>query len=445
MALRKTRNWLLTGTGLLLVLLALAALFAYSLLHTDTPPVAERDAPLVPRLAQIYPGSPRTADAGALLSWGEAATPLAHINAATDQLPNGLALSMMPFMVDWDQSRLEGAEPFVLMRNVNAGGNPVLGENLLATVRVPLNGLRGLEWCLTPTRNKKDKDTFMGHAMLRFLFAPDGRPVILGSDGAPLPDALPPDDLMLSWEAWRPPMTRYDGLKGLDPDTYTLTARAYTGAQRFLTDIIRGNPWRCYPVKLPDVDDAQQLAFLTAALSGDAFARRVVGKLVADGVVQAEGLAALTPEQLERAEAIFATSRLPKDPLSALLEKADLSYQLLERSCITESLAMVQLALIRIHKEHDLGPPPEMELVPEGMPPWIQDLVTADRGTLLARIPGALLFVARNRQVLPTQSYRILEDAGLLQRGKGDASGPVMYYYDEASGTPYGDVRDNMM
>ncbi len=446
MFLSKFRKWLLVAVGLLLALLAALAVIAYILLHTATPDVAERDAPLVPRLAQAYPGPPRTADAEVLLSWAEQATPLARINTATDRLPNGLALSMLPFMVDWEHSRPEGEAPFLLMRNVNAGGNPVLGENLLATVRVPLDGLRGLEWCLTPTRNKRSQDTFMGHAMLRFVFSPERRPVILGSDGAPLPGALPPDDLMLSWEAWRPPMTSYDGLKGLDPDTYTLTARAYTGAQRFLTDIMRGNPWRCYPVQLPDVDDALPVTFLTAALSGDAFARRTIGQLVADGVLEAEGFAPLTPTQIERAEAIFATAKLPQDPLSALLRKADLSYQLLERSCITESLAMIQLALIRIHKDHDLGPPPKMELVPDGLPSWIQDLVTADRGTLLSHIPGALLFVARNRQVLPIEAYRILEDAGLLLPGPeagGDA--PMMYYYDKASSTPYGNLRDNMM
>jgi len=107
---------------------------------------------------------------------------------------------------------------------------------------------------------------------------------------------------MLSWEAWRAPMTRSDALQGLDLETYTLSARAYTGAQRFLTDIVRRNPWRCDPVRLPDVDDALQLTLLTAALSGDAFARRTIGKLVAEGVVRAEGLGQPMPEAVQRAE-----------------------------------------------------------------------------------------------------------------------------------------------
>jgi esterase/lipase superfamily enzyme len=37
-------------------MLALPAVLAYVLLHTDTADVAERDAPLVPKLAQTYPG-----------------------------------------------------------------------------------------------------------------------------------------------------------------------------------------------------------------------------------------------------------------------------------------------------------------------------------------------------------------------------------------------------
>jgi len=404
----KAPEWLIAVVVALLTLLALLVGLTYWLLHTETPDAAEREAPLVPRLPGDYPGAPRTIDVEQLLSWAEGATPLARINTATDRLPNGLALSMLPFMVDWEQSRTESDSPFLLMRNVNAGGNPIIGENLLATVRIPLDGLSSLQWCLTPTRKKKGADAFMGHAMLRFLFTKEKRPVILGRDGQPLPGALPPDDLMLSWEAWRPPLTSYDGLKGLDPKTYTLTARAYTGAQRFLTDIVRGNPWRCYPVKLPDLDDALQQTLLTAALSGDTFARRTMGEMAADGVVQAEGLQQATPAQMERVKSLFATSGLPEDPLSELLQHADMSYQLLKRSCITESLAMIQLALDRIHKEHDLGPPPELELVPSGLPPWIQDLVTADPATLLGHIPGALLFVARNRRVLPIQAYRIL-------------------------------------
>lgn len=122
---------------------------------------------------------------------------------------------MLPFTADWEHSRVNGAAPFVLMRNVNAGRRSIIGKSLLATLRVSLDGQNTLEWCLTPTRNERGKDTFMGHALLRLLFAEDQRPVILARDGEPLRAALPPDDLMLSWEAWRAPMTSCDRLQGL--------------------------------------------------------------------------------------------------------------------------------------------------------------------------------------------------------------------------------------
>jgi hypothetical protein len=177
--------------------------------------LAERNAPLVPRLAQDYPGEPRTADAEELLGWTEQATPLPRINTATDRLTNGLAMSMLALMADWEHSRVNGEAPFLLMRNVNAGGRSIIGESPLATLRVSLEVLNALEWCPTRTRDKRDKDTLIGHATLRFLFAKDQRPVTLARDGKPLSVALPTDDLMLSWEAWRAPMTSYDRLQGL--------------------------------------------------------------------------------------------------------------------------------------------------------------------------------------------------------------------------------------
>jgi hypothetical protein len=116
---------------------------------------------------------------------------------------------------------------------------------------------------------------------------------------------------------------------------------------------------------------------------------------------------------------------------------------LLRRSCVTQSLAAVQLALIRTHAKHGLGPPPELEIVPEDLPEWVDALATADTGTLLMRLPGALVFVARNGQVVPGNAHRILDAAGLLER---DANGaPVAFYYHVESMTPYGQLRDNMM
>ena len=415
------------------------------LLHTPTPAPEARLAPAVAALNAPAGGQPRIADAAKLLDWAGSTSPLALVHTVTDQLPNGLALSMVPFLVDWDASTLDGSAPFVLVRNVNAGGNPIAGDNLLATAKVPLDGVDQLQWCLTPTRKPNGKDSFMGHAMLRFVFTPSKRPQVLDQQGAPLTRARPIDDLMLSWEAWRPPLTRYDGLKGLDPASYALTARAYSGRQRFLTDVVRGNPWKCWPIRLPAFDDAVAEALVTALLIGDAQARHFLQTMVDDGSLQlqdADALKKIPEPELERAAAVFSVANLPKDPLTALVGKTALSYQLLERSCITESLTVVQLALQRIHARYDLGPAPRMAIVPTSLPKWLNDLATADTGTLLSHIPGALVYVALNPHVIPSRSYEILSNADLLVPGP---DGPLMYYYDKSTGTPYGDISDNLM
>jgi hypothetical protein len=403
-----------------------------------------RLAPTVPRLVDSAQRDTRVVSTHQLLEWGSAATPMALIDTAQDAFPNGLALSMVPLFVDWQASRFEGTDPHVLVRNVNVGGNPIDGENLLATMDIPLDGLEAVEWCFTPDRNEKNEDTLMGHAMLRFIFAAEQRPVVLGEDGKPLERGAYRDDLMLSWEAWRPPRTRYEGRKGLDPRAYALTARLYGGAQRFLTDALRNNPWVCYPLDLPDVAHAEQEVLLTGLLMGDALARRVVHALVEEGTleVKAEDLAGLSAERLDQVRATFSQASLPDVPLTHLMGKAKLSYDLLRRSCITVSLTTVQLALDRIYELNRLGSAPQMQIIPKDIPDWVGDLATADRLQMLAHLPGALLFVARNHHVIPGEAHGILDDAGLLRHENGK---PLFYYYHIESMTPYGHFRDNMM
>jgi hypothetical protein len=67
-SLIKSLKWLLAGAGARIVLLTM---LAYSLLHTEAPTVAARNAPLMSRLGQTYPGPPRAANAEALLSWAK--------------------------------------------------------------------------------------------------------------------------------------------------------------------------------------------------------------------------------------------------------------------------------------------------------------------------------------------------------------------------------------
>ncbi len=414
------------------------------------PPPPALTAPVVPGRATKATAPPAPVSAQAILRWGANGAPVAVADMATDALPNGLALAMVSILVDWAGSRLEGDAPYVLVRNVRIGGNPVTGRNVLGTVRVPLDGFADVHWCLTPTRSPKGRDTVsMGHAMLRFVFDDSRLATVEGLADVNGAAGLAPyiDDLLLSWEAWRPPQTAYDPVASLDPGTYSLTVRGYTGAQRFLDDAVRGNPWVCYPLALPETDDAYRTLFLVSAAMGDSLLRRVFYAMVEDGTLERstiERLAAdLDAAELARLNSTFSPEGVPEDPMAALLGQAELSYQLLERSCITQSLTAVQWALQRLHRRHDLGPAPTLDIVPDGMPPWMNDLAHATPGGMVAKLPGALWFVARNQSVLPGRSWQILQKAGLLRKGRDGSA--LHYYYDPKEQTPYGAIEINLM
>lgn len=423
--------------------MGIVGLVALLLWNKEAPEVEEQPAPAVPRVADAPEGTPAIRTLHDLIAYGRRKTPMIMVDVPNDTLPNGLALGMAPFLVDWDA----GTPGTVVVRNVSIGGNPAAGHVLFATVRLSLDGVTGAEWCVAPNREGSAVAKRIAHTQLRFLFDKDSLPVVLGEDGEPFELLSNFDDLIISFEAWRPPRTYYDALAGMNPETYALTTRAYSGAFRWLGDALRGNPWVCYPLALPDTEDAERRLLLTALQVGDALARRTIESIAAaEGLDASEELLAewdaLPAEERARLKTLLSTAGLPDDPLSELMGDASLSYQTLERSCITQSLGVVQLALLRIHADNDLGEAPQLELVPDDMPQWIADLANADTGEMLGNIPGALLFIARNQQVIPVEAYRILEDAGLLLIEDGK---PVAYTYELSGTTPYGDFRDNKM
>jgi hypothetical protein len=407
-------------------------------------PPQDAAAPLVPRLSEM------AADDSQLLTstidlfrYSQQSTPVIHVDTGRARLPNQLAASMMPILVDW--TRDPESVRMMRVKNVNVAGNPIVGHNVLATVDVPLDGLHGAEWCLTPPRNEDNRDAEGGHGQLRFLFDPAQRPVVLDESGAPMPGVAAVDDLIVSWEAWRPPLVRWTAADGLDPESYALTLRVYTGAKRFLDDAIRNNPWNCYPLNLPgDREGAVELLY-AGLLMGDALARRTIREMVDAGEVQMTEnlLDAMSPADLMRAQQVFSESSLPDDPLVALIGGADLSYQLIRRSCVTHSLYTVQVGLQRIYAKLDLGEPPRLEVVPEHLPGWVDELAHAERNDLLAQLPGALLYVAKHATILPSNAYRILDAQGLIEK---DENGELIrYYYHRGQHTPWGPIRDNMM
>ncbi len=427
------QRWILAGV------IVLVALFFW----TRESPEPEAPAPAVPRVADSSATTPRRGTLSDLIAYGKRDTPLVMVDVPNDALPNGLAAAMSPFLVDWEAS--DAAT--VRVRNVNIGGNPTSGQSLFASVDFSLDGLRGAEWCLTPNAEGSAVARRIAHAQLRFLFDSDSLPVVLGETGEPFDLLSNFDDLIVSFEAWRPPQTRYDAIAGMSPDTYALTTRAYSGAFRWLGDALRGNPWVCYPLALPETDDARQRLLLTALEVGDALTRHTIESIAS---AEAPGVSdsllaewdALPAEAKTRLQNRLSRAGLPDDPVSELMGEADFSYQSLERSCITQSLAVVQFAVARIYADNALGEAPALKLLPDEMPAWIDDLATSSKGEMIGHVPGALLFIAQNQQVIPVEAYRILEDAGLLVIEGGK---PVAYTYELGGATPYGEFRDNMM
>lgn len=426
--------------ALLILPLIAAATFYYFGSSDET----VRIAPLVPRLSAADHPPARVVGTHELLNWARAKTPMSLVNTATDILPNGLALAMLPLFVDWEASRISGEQPFVLVRNVNVGGNPLAGTTLLATVRVPLRGLRELEWCTIRDRNEENEDTLMGHGLLRFIFDAATRPLVLNDSGSAFHESALLDDMILSWEAWRPPSTPFDAATGLAPGAYAISTRAYAGELRFLKDALSNKAWACYPVALPATDDAVSTAFLVGLAMGDALARRMVHAMVENGDITGTGLdqlMTLRPEELKRIRAIYSDEAMPEDPLQQLMGQLDLSYNTLLRSCMTQSLTAIQLAVDRIHADNKLGDPPAMRIVPD-LPAWIDDLATASDMKMLATLPDALLYLANNTQILPREAYRIPAAAGLLKRRNGKL---IIHYYHRENITPYGRLVENMM
>ncbi|MEM7145355.1 MAG: hypothetical protein AAF591_09480 [Verrucomicrobiota bacterium] len=430
-----------------MAVIALLLLAAYAVFHigrgrTNDP------APLTPRAAAIQSKSePRKADADTLLAWSRRDTPVLSINSPVDALPNGLAMAMAPFLVDWEKSQLEGnPDDFYLVHNVVVGGNQARGTLLLGTVRVPANGVESVEWNFVITRIK-GRDTLGGHGQLRFIFKEDALPVVLDHDGNPLHGNAEIDDLIFSWEAWRPPGTRWEMLPELDPETFALTVRCYDGAERFLNDTVFGHAWGCYPLKLPDVPGAERDQLHTCLILGDALARRTAQAIVEDKKKYDTGA---RPEEIQQELALLhqqlSTDAMPDEPLVYHAGNQDLSYHLLLRSCITQALAAIDLGMEKTYRKNNLGERPPLQYAPETLPDWICELAHGD-GTnempgLLAKIGPTVRWLRDNTQVIPGNAYRILDDGGVLQHDEDDSL--IRFYYRADLMTPYGAIPTNV-
>ncbi len=373
--------------------------------------------------------------------------PLLRLKSGSDQLPSGLAAAMVPAIVDWQRSEMGGQDDdHFLVRNVNIGGNPVEGRQVLATVRVPRRGVMSAEWVLVHLRLLR-KEGPAGHGQLRLKFAPENRPVVLNREGGPMWPDPHLDDLVFSFEAWRPPGSSFQPLAGLDPHTYALTLRCYGGAQRFLEDGVGNHGWVSYPLDFGNRTGALDELLYTALVTGDSLARHTISHLLNEPNVhlnlQQADYPGANKDQIEKLRRLLEQDQIPGNPI-AEITGGDISYHLLQRSCITMGLNVIDNCLHRVHHQHpEYGQYNSLSVAPSRIPSWVSELAHADRRGTLMRLPGAVHWLAVNQTVLPDKSYQILEKADLLQR-KPDGQ-LVRHSYTLGGETPYGRLSENLM
>ena len=387
----------------------------------------------------------REFSAADILDWNRAESPVIRVRIPRDTVPGGLSLAMAPMLVKWQSSSPGfGPDDHYIVQNVNIVNNPVGGVLLLATLKVFAASVESVQYVAVTTKVKR-RDTPFGHGMLRFIFKEDRRPVILDQQGLPLANDSEVSDLVLSWEAWRPPEATFDPVKGLNPNTYALTPRLLVGAVRCLADSIQNRPWHCYTLKLPEVEHAHDEMLYSCFALADAVARQTVSHLIdrriARGPRPFADYSDVLDSEWDAVGDYYRDSKLPEEPIRDVLD-GKISYQVLERSCITMALLSVDWGNHRIHQRAGLPEPKRVEIAPESMPSLFSTLLTGERTPLLLRIPAALHWVMHNQTVVAGKAPRALADIGLLDRRLGR---PVRTVYDTRRKTPYGTLSNNMI
>lgn len=392
-----------------------------------------------------------TGSGDTLLEWIKSKAPELTVYTPEYRWPNGLAMSMTPFLIDWEDSQWESAEEtdstnrFIWVHNVYVSGNPILGKTRLATIRIPLGGIKTVEFVLVRYHLKGLSKTG-GHVQLRFVFQEYSRPQVLNADGSIDRNQPYLDDLILSWEAWRPTGNSWDFKTGLDPENYLLTARMFAGNQRFLQDALRGAVWDCYPLDLSAHKDAADTVLLSGLLMGDTLGRNLVWGMLEDGLIKDP-----TDEVKKnwkagdklQARKMFAWEEIPEYPGKDPSIKVEPGYHALESSCINLTLEQIDLAMEHMHEKHNLGPRTEIAVAPTSIPKWFDDVADGNLWGTIFRAPHALFWLMRHKEVLPYKAYLPLKEAGLLRL---DEKGKVIFYrYDYKASSPYGSLKEKIM
>jgi hypothetical protein len=356
-----------------------------------------------------------------------------RVRTATDVDPLGYAAAMAPAFVHREHGDLQADS--IVLRNVNHGGNPVEGSTGLCSVQISTSGLAGVEFVLVPLDKTIPGGTFH-HAQLRFIFADDNSPRLLGVAADDKGSDNRVGDLVFSWEAWRAPGAGYSVLSGLDPGSYDLCLRVYSGPQRFLEDALGHKDWYCHPMRLPGGHAGVAELFRVALALGDGLARATATRRLEE-----MGEDSPTWESFRR----LAAPVVEEDAIDLPPEELQ-TYQTLLRSCATMALYSITLALDRLQQSGyvdgvDWDKVPKSPIDREES--WMKEVATANLGGLAKAAPRALKFLRANPASFPGRIPDLLNDAGLLERnGETDAA---RHHYSLKDATPYGKLSDKLI
>jgi len=424
-----------------IVLIVVAAAVAIWLIMRATSPPPEVEMP-----EQVL----RQLSTEQIVGWTHTPDRPVRLRTARDVIPSGFTAAMLPMIIGWEESDPFGENPYVVLRNLNYGGNPLEGTTVLRSVTVPLDGVIAAEFITVPLGKLGRRDP-VSHGQLRFVFAEDNPMVLRDLAAGEVSSDATLTDLVLSWEAWRPPGVDFNVMTGMDPSNYQLSLRAYGGAQRFLEDALQKRDWYVYPLRLPGGSEGLSEMLKVSLALGDGVSRNTISRLLEEG--EAGWLRShpstdeTTAEELARWEVlreVVKPYRITDDPLINL-PAGEQNYQSLIRSCATMALYCVNAAVHRlIEQGFDEGVQQDELLSPSlgGDEPWMTEIADADLFGVFLRAPAALRFIIRNPQTVPSQIPRYLEKAGLLVVKDGKAE---RIHYSLTGMTPYGDPSANLI
>ena len=380
-----------------------------------------------------------------ILSWVQDDTRIMRLRTDRDVIPGGYMAAAMPVLVDWLASDPHGNPASIVLRHVNYGGNPFEKTTILHSVRVPLHGLKKVEFTLVPF-GEGGRLGPLQHVQLRFIFEPGSEPELVNLAGAETGADPHIPDLVFGWVSWRRPDVGWELRKGMDDDAqvYWLSLRAFAGSQMFLEDALKGRDWFSYTLQLPGGRAGLMELFKSTVTLGDGVARDTLARMLAGGE---EVWLKHTPPGIDSAQDIRSQwtellERIRESDPQALapvtLPPEQDTYHPLVRSCATMARHTVLLTVRRlIANGHDEGV--VLEKLPEPFlgttEVWMKEFAHTDLRGVFLRAPLAMRYVMRHHESVPPDIPAELDAAGLLQRHNGKRH---RIHYSRKGTTPYG-------